>query len=275
MPAPKLLACVVAIACAVLVAVPAPASAAPSSASGARSTPTYVALGDSVAAGYGASSPAKDYVSVLRDRLTDPPSCAPRIAPRCRLELENLAVSGATTTSLMTDQLPAAARLLLSHNHNRGRSDDVTLITLDIGGNDLFRPVAVACIVPGSALCAPLVQILLAQFQQNFNVILAVLRRAAGPSTTIAVMTYYNPLPACFLHGLTPIGDIVLEGGGPIRQGLNDIIRSAAARYGAVVAEPASLIANTDLLGGFDCLHPNDSGHADIATAFQRAIEAE
>ena len=61
--------------------------------------------------------------------------------------------------------------------------------------------------------------------------------------------------------------NLVLEGGGPIQVGLNDIIRNAAAApdAAAVVAEtapretPPLLIGKDDLVG--DCLHPNNSGH--------------
>jgi hypothetical protein len=50
-------------------------------------------------------------------------------------------------------------------------------------------------------------------------------------------MTYYNPLPACPLAALAPLADLVLEGGGPVTAGLNDIIRQRAAAVGAVVVE--------------------------------------
>jgi hypothetical protein len=57
-----------------------------------------------------------------------------------------------------------------------------------------------------------------------------------------------------------------------VTAGLNDVIRSSAQAYGAVVVETAALIGPEDLVGGTDCLHPDDSGHADIAAAFAAAI---
>lgn len=73
--------------------------------------------------------------------------------------------------------------------------------------------------------------------------------------------------------------NLVLEGGGPIQVGLNDIIRNAAAApdAAAVVAEtapretPPLLIGKDDLVG--DCLHPNNSGHTKIADAFADVID--
>jgi hypothetical protein len=57
------------------------------------------------------------------------------------------------------------------------------------------------------------------------------------------------------LAPLAPLADRVLEGGGPVPAGLNDIIRGAAAAHNAVVAETAPLIGVEDLVGGTDCLH--------------------
>ncbi|HEU5485247.1 MAG TPA: hypothetical protein VFU98_10090, partial [Microlunatus sp.] len=99
-------------------------------------------------------------------------------------------------------------------------------------------------------------------------------REAAGPETTIAVMTYYNPLPACVLAAQTSLAALVLEGGGPVPTGLNDIIRAQAVAHHAVVAETGPLIDVHDLVGGRDCLHPDTSGHHDIAAAFDTVIDA-
>jgi len=104
---------------------------------------------------------------------------------------------------------------------------------------------------------------------------LSTLRAAAGSDTTTAVMTYYNPLPACLLAPLSQMAERVLEGGDGIAAGLNDIIRQTAHRYGVVVVETAPVIGLEDLVGGPDCLHPDDSGHADIAAAFAGAVTAE
>jgi lysophospholipase L1-like esterase len=250
-------------------------------ASGPPQPAVYLALGDSVAAGIGASSSETGYVAVLHDTLTDARNCGEGEALGCRLSLVSMAVPGATTTSLIgrageSSQLSDAVALLRARNSDRPPVDDVKLVTLTIGGNDVFGPVLGACAGdPGTELCQATIAGRLALVAQNYDLILSALRTAAGGDTTIAVMTYYNPLPACRLAPLSPLAEQVLEGGGGLAAGLNDIIRQSAARHGAVVVETAAVVGPDDLVGGTDCLHPDDSGHADIAAAFAEAVAAE
>jgi acyl-CoA thioesterase-1 len=82
----------------------------------------YVALGDSTAAGVGASRPAATYVNQLHARLRG-------IYPAARLE--NLGVSGATSADVLSRQLPRAVELA-PH-----------LVTLSVGPNDVTRPIGV------------------------------------------------------------------------------------------------------------------------------------
>ena len=77
--------------------------------------PVYVALGDSVAQGLGATRPEKGYVGLLARRLGD-------------VRVLNLSVSGARVRDVLSDQLPALANL-----------PRVDVVTLDIGGNDVRR----------------------------------------------------------------------------------------------------------------------------------------
>ena len=210
-----------------------PASAAP------PQPALYLALGDSVAAGIGAQPPSEGYVPVLYGTLAAARHCGHGQAIGCGIELTNLAVPGATTSSLISGQLPKAEALLRERNHNQLPIDDVRLITLDIGGNDLFGPITTACTDAASPTCLATIQSQLQQAAANYDIILSRLRAAAGPDTVIAVMTYYNPLPACDRASLAPLANIVLEGGGPVPMGLNDIIRSAAAAHDAVAAETA------------------------------------
>ena len=233
-----------------------------------------LALGDSVAAGVGASSPEHGYVEVLNDLLTATRPCGSGQALGCRLDLVNLAVPGATTTTLIADQLPAAVGLIAARRATPTPVDDVRLVTIDIGGNDVFTPIITACAPdPASAGCAATIAARLQLVATNYDRILSALRTAAGPDTPIAVMAYYNPLAACRLAPLSGLADLVLEGGGPVPAGLNDIIRATAAAYGATVAETAPLITTEDLVGGADCLHPDDSGHQDIADAFVAVLD--
>jgi lysophospholipase L1-like esterase len=233
---------------------------------------TYLALGDSVAAGVGAGSPELGYVSLLLEDLRGDRNCGKGKAIGCRLESVNLAVPGATTIDLIEDQLPAAIALLEERNGNSRPVDDVRLITITIGGNDLLNPVLAACPAGVTPSCVQVATTRLQQVSQNYATILSQLREAAGEDATIAVMTYYNPLRDCAPGGLAAVADLVLEGGGPIPAGLNDVIRAQAAAFGAVVAETGPIIDPTEVQP--DCVHPNDAGHADIAEAFRDVVGA-
>jgi acyl-CoA thioesterase-1 len=76
----------------------------------------YVALGDSTVEGAGASSPARNYVGRLHERLR-------AVYPRARLM--NLGVGGATASGVLSRQLPRALEL------------QPDLVTLSVGPNDI------------------------------------------------------------------------------------------------------------------------------------------
>jgi len=236
----------------------------------------YLALGASVAAGVGAQPPATEgYVPELHHLLAAEVTCGDGQALGCQLDLLNIAEPGATTTTLLARQLPRAISLITQRRATATPIDDVRLITLDIGGSDAFGPILQACSSdPQAAGCATTISTVLGTVTTNLAAILSGLREATGPDTTIAVMTYYNPLPACALAAQTPLADLVLEGGGPVPTRLNDIIRGQAAAHDAVVAETGLEIDADDLVGGRDCLHPNTSGHDNIAAAFDAVIDA-
>jgi lysophospholipase L1-like esterase len=255
-----------------LVAGSGPASAEPDPAPIGR--PLYLALGDSLAAGVGASTPTvTGYVPRLYELLRQQLACQPAGRPSCRsLALRNLGVGGATTTTLLATQLPAAVAELQARNHDPNPHNDVKVVTIDIGGNDLFGVVSSSCAAGPSPECATLIQARLQAFAVNFTQILGQLRAAAGPDTVIIAMTYYNPLPSCRLASLAPLADAVLEGGLGVTVGLNDLIRSIAAAHGVLVAETYGQLGPGELVGGTDCLHPNDAGYQVITEAFAAAL---
>jgi lysophospholipase L1-like esterase len=229
---------------------PPPASVAPPTGTG-----TYLALGDSVAAGVGAVAPETEgYVPVLARSLPEPPA------------VRDLAVPGATTASLLQEQVPRALAVLAG-------GEDVRLVTVTVGGNDVFLPVVQSCArsVEDPA-CPRAVRRALQQVDTGVDEVLQRLTAAAGPGTPVAVMTYYDPLPACRLAPLSPLAEQVLEGTDG-QQGLNDVLRARAQEHGAVVVETAErLRPPEDFVGGLDCLHPSTSGHAKIAQAFLDAV---
>lgn len=258
--------------------------------------PEYIALGDSLAEGVGASDPLTTaYVPLFHNFLTralpadtlrravpidNPRNAMPPDNQRAAVSAKNLVLTnlghgGDTSSTLIShDHLAAAVAELEARNGDKKPSNDVRVITLDIGGNDLFAvlPVCSGGLTP---TCVTAISTTFATFSANFNFILGELRTAAGPDTPIIVMTYYNPLvnPACPFNALAPLGDIALEGDPALGlpQGLNDLIRSIAAIQGAEVADTFGLLAPADLQP--DCLHANDSGYAIIAGEFAEAFE--
>ena len=223
----------------------------------------YLALGDSLSVGVGSADPAeRGYVPLFADHL--------RSAHHKRnLKTINVGESGATSTSLRHGgQLASALAILEERNGDHRRSNDVVVITIDVGGNDI-APLAPVCAGGFTAACQIAVGTTFGTFAVNFDATLAQLREAAGDDTRIITTTYFNTLvhPACPFNGAAALGSIVLEGGGPLANGLNDIIRATAAAHGVEVAETFGLLGAGDLVG--DCLHPNDAGYAKIAAAFE------
>jgi lysophospholipase L1-like esterase len=247
----------------------------------------YLALGDSVAFGTGATDPAtQGYVPLVAADLQGD-GCGGKgkgKAVGCRVELVNLAENGATTVTLIAKQLQPALDLIEARNATRTSVDDVRLITITIGGNDVVDPVVQACLL-GRGNCPATIAAQVAQVSTNYGLILSALREAAGPDTTIAVTAYYNAIEntGCAINAATPLGRAVLEGnprepGGAVVPGLplvaagfNDAIRQQAAAYGAVIVETAAVVdPQTETQP--DCLHPNTKGHADIAAAVADAV---
>lgn len=227
---------------------------------------TYLALGDSVAAGIGAELPARDgYVPLLAGLLSERLGCAQPDAPGCPVQLRNLAVGGATTATLLGDQLPAALEVLAQ--------DEVRLITVTVGGNDVFVPIVRACVAgPERPGCRAAVDDSLRRVGDGVDRLLRELAQAAPPHAVLAVMTYYNSVPSCRLAPLADLAAQVLEGAEG-QQGLNDVLRARAEQHGAVVVDTADRLQDrTDFVGGTDCLHPSSSGHAGIARAFDDEV---
>lgn len=228
---------------------------------------TYVALGDSVAAGVGAERPSTGgYVPVLADLLRARAGCD---GDDC-LRVSRFAASGATTATVRQQQLPALRALLA----RTPAPPPVRLVTLTVGGNDVFGPVLRSCApAPTSPVCATSAARAVTAAGRGMDAALDALD-AAVPEATVAVMAYYDPLPGCRLAPLSPLAVQVLEGEGG-RDGLNDVLRAAAAEHGAVVVETRALLADrADLVGGDDCLHPSGQGHREIAAAFDAAVGA-
>ncbi|NTU79555.1 MAG: SGNH/GDSL hydrolase family protein [Chloroflexales bacterium] len=206
----------------------------------------YLALGDSLAWGFGLDDAgAESYPALLGAGLV----------ARAPIDLVNLAAPGETTGSFVDRQLPQAIGLI---RQARGQGRRVSPITLDIGGNDL-RGVERAAPAERAATVE--------QARRNLARILDELRAAAGPTADIAVMTYYNP------YGGNPS---VEDGDAFWVERLNAAIREEAELHGVAVAEVYHAFADgrfythTFILSGD--IHANAQGHRLIAATFREAL---
>jgi lysophospholipase L1-like esterase len=260
--------------------------------------PLYLALGDSWAFGFGATVPSEGgYVPQLHQALQQGPyDCLPtaeeQAADRCKqLQLLNIAEGGETTPSMIEEQLfPVAIPLLEARNGNLNPRDDVELITLHTGGNDVFGPIIAACSIGFPIPCLPAVQSELTAYEEDLGDALGLLRDddAAGDDTRIVIGTYDNPFrftPCIFVSGISgaaALADIVLEGapalGVPL--GLHGIMRDVGEDHGVEVAEVyGDLNSPGDWFSSqqppesrTDCLHPTDSGYDKVTDAFEEAL---
>jgi GDSL-like Lipase/Acylhydrolase family len=279
--------------------------------------PVQLALGDSWAFGFGGNKdpdktdPTKDgYVPKLHEALKEDFKCLdgpdeglrPGACPQ--LQLLNLAIAGATTRepdpegTLIADEFPVAIPLLQSRNLNDNPRDDVEVVTLHTGGNDVSNPIIGACLfgVPALGPCATRIQDELAAYRFDLNQALSMLRDAAG-GERIVIGTYDNGIGNCFLAQMfpgeaVPLADLVLEGGSfvlrgqllVVPQGLHDIMRDVGDDYGVEVAEvygdlnrEKDWYSSTQVDQGFpptDCLHPTQAGYDKVSEAFLEALEA-
>src|SRR5687767_884826 len=239
----------------------------------APATRQYVALGDSLAFGVGASDPERAYVPLLFQYFQQPRAENVRV-------LHNLSRPGETSDSFI-----AGGQLALAVAAIADPTTDTRVVTLDIGGNDLlFLVSGPPCESdPGGALCQALVAEQLRKFAINYAVILealsSALERDPGKET-LFVMTYYNPyggtgLPYERFADRALLGsDLVIDCSAPPgdpRAGLNDLIACIGTASGAVVADVYPAFGDRALelthIARRDP-HPNDAGHAVIAQTF-------
>jgi lysophospholipase L1-like esterase len=145
----------------------------------------YVALGDSLAAGYqpgGTELRDTAYPALMAGRLA---------ADGPELTVENLGCSGETTTSLLeggTCEFAEGSQLAQAESLLEARRGDVALVTIDIGGNDLLR-----CVRGGAEIDTTCVAEGVETVEKNLPTILERLRRAAGSEVPVLVLGYYNP----------------------------------------------------------------------------------
>lgn len=235
---------------------------APSFACSGSEKPTYLALGDSFAAGQGASSDTESYVSLFFAFLEE--------NGEKDLSLRNFAENGETTTSMIAQgQFGVALAELRFRNQDDNPKNDVFVLTIEIGGNDI-RDLAgegQPCAPPApttNTACTRAVGEALDAMEQNLTAVLRSIRVAAGPDVRILVLDYFNPYSGTG-EPLEEAGDLVL----PL---LNERISDVAALPGieALVVHTFAAFEGkgaelTNVTGPDADFHPNDAGYRLLA----------
>jgi acyl-CoA thioesterase-1 len=222
----------------------------------------YVALGDSLAFGIGASDPAtKGYAGQLFSILRAPGEW--RVG-----SLRNLAVPvNETGRSILGGQLSAAVAAM------NDPATDTRVVTLGIGGNDVGFGLLThgPCAAPASRACG---------FVANYRALLRRLTRALRHDRgreALVVVTYYNPAQgtaqeSSWDRALVGSDRRINCSGRGKRVGLNDLIACIGRRFGARVADiypplegriPELSAAGT---------HLNDAGYALVARVVARVL---
>ena len=239
-------------------------------ATASQSSPLYLALGDSLAAGVGASEPSDSgYVSLVYDALlTDP-------AFFNDLTLMNLGNPGETTTSMLAgSQMNAALNQIEGRREDSIAGNEVVVITIDIGAND-FIPLVLGdspCLPnPLAQACQDAAASALATFRSNFADIMRRLRAAAGPEVEIVALGLYNPLSGTG-GPFDAVGDAAVElfnqsvattvAQPDIQARLADVFPLFRGR-GPELTHAAELPPD---------VHPNDGGHYLLALAVVEAL---
>ena len=274
-----LAACVVPAASA---AAPAASAAAPAGAAAAPAHLYYLALGDWLATGIGASTSTNDYVDLV---------AAHEATRYPNLKAVDLGCGGATTTSMMDGpgcsyktgtQLGDAVAFLRAHPHQ------VAFVTIDLGADDVAGCQSAtgldsACATSAMHQISTLLPRELGQLE------------AADPGVPLYGMNYYDPFLASWLSGAA--GQSVATQSIASTDQLNGLLDRIYAAAGASVADPSSRFAtdDTDPVGTYGgatvpqdvatvcqwtdactspgSIQPDDQGYVALAAAFDQVID--
>ena len=256
----------------------------------------YLALGDSLAVGDGAT----DY-----DRLAYVPHLYHFFHGESHGavdQLINLGIGGETTSSFIDNGQLAGALQTIAAN-------DVAVVTFDIGGNDFLELLRDPACQPDPSVqaCQQLAGAMIGQFAGNYAfgamrhgeyfpgilpTLQAALAQKSDPPAPLLVMTYYNPwsgtgsgspyVKSPYEEAVDAVlfgADGVLDCSNQAGYGINDIIACAGGAMGATVADVyppfvgkgTRLTHVTELINGMPNIHPNNAGYAQIAAVFEGA----
>lgn len=211
----------------------------------------YLALGDSLAAGFVVSQPTDAYVARISTALRR----------RKPIEVRNFAVPGETSASMLRRQIPQAVAYI---EDQQAQGLRVSPITLDIGGND-----ARAAERGSTEDRQHIITAIEANIGTALDQLIAATTTPTGQrSSDIAIMTYYNPFPGDAQDEATPAYWSAQ---------LNAAITRVAQARGVAVADVAGAFEGgkvyryTYIASGD--IHANSDGHGLIAERFLEALQ--
>lgn len=217
----------------------------------AQGSPTYIALGDSLAAAFGVDGYGSGYVSQLHRELS--------LRDGIVYGMNNFGVTGETSgTMLLGGQLAAAV--------DYGRDHDVAYVTIDVGANDLLGHLGSSDCSEDlqAAVCRARIDASLAAYTANIDSIFATLDEEF-PAATIILLLAYNPFSLGF-------DDVVAfeAQSNEVLGALNDIATAAATRHDVLVADGftpmrGTTTATTHMTDTPPDIHPNELGY-DVLT---------
>lgn len=195
----------------------------------------YMALGDSLVAGYGALPVTQGYVYRLyREEVFDK---IPHIL------FSNAGVPGVTSKQVLDHQVPQAIEAFRP-----------SVITITVGGNDLLR------ILKGENP-----NLVLSEFQANFALILGTLRSAL-PNTRIYVSNLYTIPQIAGADQVVPAFNQIVAGvAGLYNVPVADVYSAFLGRRGLLLIERAGAAP--------DEVHPTNAGYEVMAEAFEALVE--
>jgi lysophospholipase L1-like esterase len=192
--------------------------------------------------------------------------------------LSNIGISGETSASLLNgSQLTAAKQRIDDVN------TDTTVVTIDIGGNDLLGACHPASGGFSLAACQTTIQTFATNLDAIFDELDTALANDPGPEQVIAI-EYYNPwsgrpnsstAAANARLALLGTDDMIDCDGTGTERGFNDVIACVGSQHQAKRADLLPPFTGHGTIGDyfFDDIHPNDTGHQVIANTLANAYE--
>jgi lysophospholipase L1-like esterase len=197
----------------------------------------YLALGDSLTEGIGASNPSAHFVAQYFQHLRHSNQCYVR----------NFGISGMTSGELLSlVSNPAMIRLLPRMTH----------ITITTGGCDFIS------LYENNELTLRKIMKTTHKLQDNVRKMLTLMRRE-NPAAVLRVLGFYIPLPA-YEIGVGKASFLI--------QSLNRALEKICNQFGAKLINPFDVFLNRKEYFS-DEVHPNQTGYDELAKLFISTVQ--